>query len=509
MIGSITKGSDFGGCIRYALAVDEPGKEARLIYAEGVLSDTPQDIINGFECQRHLNQRVQHWVGHISLSYSPEDEDSAILTDDKMVKFALEYMERMGIKNTQFIIARHLDSSTQSLCYAKNEHPHCHIVFNRVDNDGKCVSDSWDYFRSNDICKELKLKYGLTFGEGRDKVKTHRLKGRDRAKQEVYIAVRDALKVAKDWTTFQRELAKSGVSLRKKYRRGTTIVEGLSFVKGMHKFKASEVAKKRKFSFANIDRILNENKNGRSQMVSTSSPAPRPAAAKAPKQEPSIASKVIEAGLEVLSEVIANSWDADATEVSIVCNQEDDVITIIDNGCGMIVEDINRKFLYVGYPKRKNGEARTKIYNRPVMGRKGIGKLSLLSIADSIKIFSKKEGEQNAFCLSREDIEREITSQNHVYSPAEIEFEDFDHETGTKIVIRKFKKKINRTSEFLRKRLARRFCVIGKNYGIVLNGSPITLQDRDFLEKSNSYGQWVTLPPQSYLRFQTFLFNHL
>lgn len=287
MIGSITKGSDFGGCVRYALAVDEPGKEARLLYAEGVLCDTPQDIINGFECQRHLNQRVQHWVGHISLSYSPED--SAILTDDKMVKFALEYMERMGIKNTQFIIARHLDK----------EHPHCHIVFNRVDNDGKCVSDSWEYFRSNDICKELKLKYGLTFGKGRDKVKTNRLKGRDRAKQEVYIAVRDALKVAKDWTTFQRELAKSGVSLRKKYRRGTTIVEGLSFVKGKHKFKASEVAKKRNFSFANIDRILNENKNGRSQTASTYSPAPRPVVAKAPKQEPSIASKVIEAGLEI------------------------------------------------------------------------------------------------------------------------------------------------------------------------------------------------------------------
>ena len=287
MIGSITKGRDFSGCVRYALAVDEPGKEARLLYAEGVLSDTPQDIINGFECQRHLNQRVQHWVGHISLSYSPED--SAILTDAKMVKFALEYMERMGIKNTQFIIARHL----------YKEHTHCHIVFNRVDNDGKCVSDSWEYFRSNDICKELKLKYGLTFGEGRDKVKTNRLKGRERAKQEVYLAVRDALKFAKDWTTFQRELAKSGVSLRKKYRSGTTIVEGLSFVKGKHKFKASEVAKGRKFSFANIDRILNENKNGRSKTASTSSHAPRPVVAKTPKQEPSIASKVIEAGLEI------------------------------------------------------------------------------------------------------------------------------------------------------------------------------------------------------------------
>ncbi|MBD5220771.1 MAG: ATP-binding protein [Bacteroidales bacterium] len=185
----------------------------------------------------------------------------------------------------------------------------------------------------------------------------------------------------------------------------------------------------------------------------------------------------------VLSEVIANSWDADASQVSIHCNQEDDVITIIDNGRGMTIEDINRKFLCVGYQKRNNGEAITPKYRRPVMGRKGIGKLSLLSIADTIKIYSKKDGEQNAFCLSREDIEREITSKNHVYSPLEIEFKDFEHETGTKIVIRKFKKNINRTSEFLRTRLARRFCIIGKDFNINLDGEPISLKDRDFFGK--------------------------
>ncbi len=117
------------------------------------------------------------------------------------------------------------------------------------------------------------------------------------------------------------------------------------------------------------------------------------------------------------------------------------------------------------------------------MGRKGIGKLSLLSIADTIKIYSKKDGEQNAFCLSREDIEREITSQNHVYSPTEVEFEDFEYETGTKIVIRKFKKNINRTSEFLRRRLARRFCIIGRNFDIILNGEMISVKDRDFFGK--------------------------
>lgn len=185
----------------------------------------------------------------------------------------------------------------------------------------------------------------------------------------------------------------------------------------------------------------------------------------------------------VLSEVIANAWDADATEVVINCNQEEDVITIIDNGCGMTTEDINNKFLCVGYQKRKNGEAKTRQLGRAVMGRKGIGKLSLLSIADTIKIYSKKDDEKNAFCMSRDDIEREITSTNRSYAPREIEFEDFPFETGTKIVIRNFKKNINRTAEFLRKRLARRFSVIGKDFNIILCGTPITIEDRDFYRK--------------------------
>ena len=203
MIGGITKGSCFSGCVEYALALKEKNKEARLLYSEGLLTDTPKDIINGFECQRHLNSRVKHWCGHISLSYSPKDAER--MSDEFMVKLALEYMDKMGIKNTQFIIARHLDK----------EHPHCHIVYNRVDNNGKCVSDSFEYYRNNEVCDEMKRKYGLTYGENKDQVKTERLKGRPKTRQEIYLAVQAAKRSAKDWTTFQRELAQKGVTVRK------------------------------------------------------------------------------------------------------------------------------------------------------------------------------------------------------------------------------------------------------------------------------------------------------
>lgn len=280
MIGGITKGSDFAGCLRYALALDEPGKEARLLYSEGVLTDIPQDIIDGFECQGHLNSRVIHWCGHISLSYSPKDADRR--TDEFMVKLALEYMDKMGIKNTQFIIARHLDK----------EHPHCHIVYNRIDNDGKCVSDSFEYFRNNAICEEMKKKYGLTFGENKDNVKTQRLKGRSKTRQEIYLAVQAAKRTAKDWISFQRELAQKGITVRKKFRRGTTDVEGLSYIKDGQKFKTSQVDRDGRCSYAAICKALDRNKN---RQANPQSPTPKPT--------PTPSKKSVQTGAEVAENI--------------------------------------------------------------------------------------------------------------------------------------------------------------------------------------------------------------
>lgn len=284
MIGGITKGSCFSGCVEYALALKEKNKEARLLYSEGLLTDTPKDIIDGFECQRHLNSRVKHWCGHISLSYSPKDAER--MDDDFMVKLALEYMDRMGIKNTQFIIVRHLDK----------EHPHCHIVYNRVDNDGKCVSDSFEYYRNNEICDEMKKKYGLTYGENKDNVKTQSLKGRPKIRQEIYLAVQAAKRSAKDWTTFQRELAQKGVTVRKKFRRGSTEVDGLSYFKDGQKFKASQVDRNGRCSYDVICKALDRNKKRQSQPTS---PSPKPMLQQ-PKQEPSAVSKVLEAGADIV-----------------------------------------------------------------------------------------------------------------------------------------------------------------------------------------------------------------
>lgn len=188
----------------------------------------------------------------------------------------------------------------------------------------------------------------------------------------------------------------------------------------------------------------------------------------------------------VLSEVVANSYDADATSVKIDISQESDTVVIIDNGNGMTIEEINDKFLRVGYQKRENGEAYSRKYKRPVMGRKGIGKLSLLSIANKIEIHSKTSGNPgNALQISKKELEHAIKTNEGDYHPKKLDFVNFGEDNGTKIIITDFQRNINRTPAFLRPRLAKRF-VVNKGispFEIYMNETPITIDDRSFFKK--------------------------
>ena len=102
MIGKLKKGSSFGGCIRYVTGKDE----AKILASDGVLLGTNAEITQSFELQRQLNPRIKKPVGHIALSFKPEDKPR--LTDELMAKIALEYMQMMGINDTQFIIVIHI-----------------------------------------------------------------------------------------------------------------------------------------------------------------------------------------------------------------------------------------------------------------------------------------------------------------------------------------------------------------------------------------------------------------
>ena len=190
----------------------------------------------------------------------------------------------------------------------------------------------------------------------------------------------------------------------------------------------------------------------------------------------------------VLSEVVANAWDADAKTVDILIKKDE--ISIIDDGCGMSYDDLNDKYLYVGYIRREQpNEAETPLFKRPVMGRKGIGKLSLFSIADTIEIQSMKEGEKNGFVMSAQKIQKQLKDKkNHSgdYHPDPLPKNKITiDKQGTRVTIRKLKRGTSTTAPALRKRLARRFSIIGADYNFAVNigGSPIGIEDRDYFYK--------------------------
>ena len=156
MIAKISKGGSFGGAVDYVL---DKGKDAELLAGLGVRMKDRDSIVRSFRMQAALNPHLSKPVGHIVLAFSAQD--AARLDNRRMVGIAAEYLSGMGIRNTQFIIARHRD----------REHPHLHILFNRVDNDGRTVSDRNDRYRSERLCKELTVRHGLYFASGKENVK--------------------------------------------------------------------------------------------------------------------------------------------------------------------------------------------------------------------------------------------------------------------------------------------------------------------------------------------------
>ena len=261
MIGKIMKAASFSRCVHYVT-----GKEdARILASDGVLLTTTQDIIDSFEFQRQMNPRISKPVGHIALSFLPEDKDK--LTDDMMTRIAQEYMELMGIKGTQFLLVRHFD----------NGNPHCHLVYNRINNEGKTISDQNDFRRNEQVTKLLKRKYGLTFSKGKGRTKTERLRGTEKTKYEIYRIVMNTLAQSTSWKEFMGHLREDGVEMelvmRRKDSRDPKDIQGICFIKDGYTFKASQI--KRGMTFDKMDTVIKKNVHKAQQETIANQPQTR------------------------------------------------------------------------------------------------------------------------------------------------------------------------------------------------------------------------------------------
>ncbi len=245
MIGKIMKAASFKRCVQYVTGKEE----AKILVSDGVLLTSTQDIIDSFEFQRQLNPRISKPVGHIALSFLPEDKDK--LTDEMMTRIAMEYMELMGIRDTQFLLVRHFD----------NGNPHCHLVYNRINNEGKTISDQNDFRRNEQVTKLLKRKYGLTFSNGKGTTKTERLRGNEKTRYEVYHIIMNTLAQATSWREFTDELKRNGVTMdivmKKDGSTKIADIQGLRVTKDGKAFKASQI--RRGMTYTKMDNILKRN----------------------------------------------------------------------------------------------------------------------------------------------------------------------------------------------------------------------------------------------------------
>ena len=185
--------------------------------------------------------------------------------------------------------------------------------------------------------------------------------------------------------------------------------------------------------------------------------------------------------ITILGEAISNSWDADANNVWIKIDKNNNSMEIIDDGMGMTYEDFQNKFLKIGYSKRKNNNYKTES-GRPFIGRKGIGKLALLSCAQRIHVASKtKETDIVGGVIDNssldEAINDDLNSQEYVLedlAPNILSATNIE-EKGTYIFFENVNEGITNTVDYIKKLIALyfRFSLLDSSFNIYVNNEKI------------------------------------
>ena len=130
------------------------------------------------------------------------------MTDELMTEVAQDYMKQMGLTNTPYIVVRHYDKA----------HPHCHIVFSRVDYEGKILTQTTNFKKNERVCKALNLKHRLIQGKSKLNTDVSKLRGKEKVR---YQLVHDIARVyltpsVTDWKSYVELLRRNGITVREK-----------------------------------------------------------------------------------------------------------------------------------------------------------------------------------------------------------------------------------------------------------------------------------------------------
>lgn len=184
----------------------------------------------------------------------------------------------------------------------------------------------------------------------------------------------------------------------------------------------------------------------------------------------------------VMSEMVANSWDADATRVEIRLPEggidPESRIVVRDDGTGMSRDDIAGKYLRIGRERRGEEGSDTTGRGRRVMGRKGIGKLSVFGVARTVTVETAKGGRRTEFRMKIGDI-LECARKKRAYRPQVIaDNEKTTDADGTTVTLTDLKRATPVDIAAVRRGIARHFSVIGRGFRLDINGRELKPSDK-------------------------------
>jgi type IV secretory pathway VirD2 relaxase len=198
-----------------------------------------------FERQCRLNPCLGRAVWHTSISFPPEEKEQ--VTNDKMAAIAVDYLQGMGLARGQYAVIRHDD----------RPHPHFHIVANRVADNGKTVSDSLNYARSEKLLRALEKKYDLAPVVNQEKrLNLENVPVHDQTRIRLREAIQACARTARSLAEFTRVAEVQGI-VTQLHQNAVGQLTGISFEHQGQRFKGSQLA--RSLSLGGISKLLEQN----------------------------------------------------------------------------------------------------------------------------------------------------------------------------------------------------------------------------------------------------------
>jgi hypothetical protein len=233
MIAKAVKGKGFRGALEYDLR-EQKGH----LLDTNMAGDKPRSLAQEFGSIRALRPNLTKAVLHTSISIHPDEH----LTDEQWKQVAQAYLGGMGFANSQYVVTKHTDT----------EHPHIHILANRVTMRGKVVSDSHDYKRQEVIMRRLEQGYGLLpvipskeatrKALSKSEVEHVLRTGESSARMRLQKLVDNAMKEKPELRAFINRLAQDGVET-KLNQASTGRISGISFSLDGVALKGSDLGK--------------------------------------------------------------------------------------------------------------------------------------------------------------------------------------------------------------------------------------------------------------------------